>query len=133
MNVKKKIVSLVATALLTLSMALPVAAGKVTATATVTIDNSTPQYGDFVNLTAVIDGAGTTQMRTICTHEFGQSYGHSIITEASVYSDDIGLYAPNWPSGGATCVTNAVLLKFNSTGRTVKSDVIGSLTFQVAP
>lgn len=129
----KRFTTFLVSTLLFLSLAAPVSAAKVTATATVTIDNPTPHYGDFVNLTATINGTGTTQMRTICTHEFGQSYGHSMITEASVYSDDIGLYAPNWPSGGATCVTNVVALKFNSTGRTVKTDIIGSLTFEVLP
>lgn len=107
-------------------------AAKLEGSATISIDNPTPVYGEFVTLTATVDADGQAQIRTICTHAFGQSYAHSRITDADTITDDIGLYAPNWSEGAATCVANVTLLEFSRHGILKKSLVIGSLTFEVA-
>ena len=127
----KRIVAIPLAAALLLA-APSVFAAKLAGTATVSIDNPTPAYGDFVTVTAQVDSEDQAQIRTICTHEFGQSYSHSSISDDGTLADRIGLYAPNWPEGAATCVASVTLLQFSRHGLLQKTLVIGSLTFEVA-
>lgn len=123
--------SLVAAALLALVIAAPAQAARLTGSATVSIDNPAPAYGDFVVLTATVSSTGdTNQLRTVCTHEFGQSFSFEM--GESTIVDRIGLYAPNWPSGAATCVATVYAQNYGNNGLLQREVAIGSLTFEVA-
>lgn len=105
------------------------AAKPVPLTAEVTIDNQAPAYGDHITLTATLSAAGTTTgLHTVCTHEFGTSQSSITYHSSATYTDAVGLYAQNWPSGGATCVASVEI--WSAHGRT---QVAGQLGFIVAP
>lgn len=107
-------------------------AAKLEGTATITIDDATPVYGQTITLTAQVDADGPASIRTVCTHEAGQSFGFGSISDDEILTDDVGLYAPNWPESPATCVASVTLLDYSRHGKLMRSLVIGSLTFEVA-
>lgn len=124
---------LVAAFLLSLALASPVSAARLTGSATVSIDNPTPAYGDFVTVTAVVTSTGDlNHLRTVCTHEFGQSFSSDGLGGNGTLEDVIGLYAPNWPSGAATCVSTVYAQNYGQHGNLQREIAIGSLTFEVA-
>lgn len=124
--IRRALVAAIAALVLT---AVPVSAVKpIGDTATIAIDDPTPAYGQTIILTATVDAEGErTGMHTVCTHEFGQSQSDIGWHSESTYTDDVGLYAPNWPSGGADCVTSVLVWRAHGPQR-----VIGSLSFEVA-
>lgn len=108
-------------------------AGKLTGTATLSIDNATPSYGDFVTVTAEVTSTGDlNHLRTVCTHEFGQSFSSDGLGGNGTLEDVIGLYAPNWPSGAATCVSTVYAQNYGQHGNLQREIAIGSLAFEVA-
>ena len=111
------------------------AAKPVDASATVSIDDATPVYGQTVILTATVDFGSSddpAQIRTRCDHASGSSFGFSHIEHETTITDDVGLYAPNWPESPATCTATVVLLEFSRHGLQKRATPIGSLTFEVA-
>lgn len=120
---------------LALFVASPVAAVKpVTPEATLSIDDPTPAWGQLVTLTADANVTGT-YIYMECDHAGGTSYSYSVIDyTAEPYSDDVGLYAPNWPDGaGAECT--AVVRRIEVRGHHHNTTTIdgSGLTFTVSP
>jgi hypothetical protein len=116
---------------LALTIAVPVsAAPPAPATATITVSPASPAYGDHITL-SVTATATPSDVTMVCTHEFGQSFSFSPTSYSTTYSDDVGLYAPNWPSGGASCLAEVRL--YTTRGHHYRTDVIGSLAFTVSP
>lgn len=105
------------------------------ATATITVDPPAPKYGDTITLAADVSGSGgkKTTIRGQYIHASGVSVSHSPYHAGDgTYSDDVGLYAPNWSSGAAHAViTCELLVKTTRTGKQFW-DVIGTLEFEVA-
>lgn len=130
----KRLTSLFAGALLALALAVPVgAAPPVEATATLTIDDATPVWGQFVTLTADANVTGT-YIYMECDHAGGTSFSRSVNDyTAEPYSDDVGLYAPNWPDHAAAVCVADVRLVFPK-GNNPKNAIIGDpLAFSVSP
>lgn len=103
-------------------------------TATITIDNPTPKYGDMITLTATVEGTEgkKTGLRGVYTHANGQSFSGVDWKSETTYTDDVGLYAPNWPSGAAHAVVDVLMIvRTTKSGRT-RTEVIGTLEFDIA-
>lgn len=95
--------------------------------ATISLNESSPSYGDFVDFT-VSANVEPTELRLACSQNGTTSYGGGIVHYQLVYTTEtIGLYAPNWPSGGADCVADVLYLTPHRT------PIIGETTFTVAP
>ena len=95
--------------------------------ATVSIDDATPVYGQTVILTATVDPGFRTGLHTVCVHDAGMSQSDIVWHSETSYSDDVGLYAPNWSQSAATCTASVVVYRAHG-----KRAVLGSLTFEVA-
>lgn len=131
---KKRLGAVLASALLTLTMAAPALAGKPTiASGTVSIDDPTPVWGQLITLTGDANITGT-YIYMECNHAGGTSYSYSVIDyTGEPYSDDVGLYAPNWPDGAEADCT-AVLNRVENRGHHTRTTTIedSALTFYVA-
>lgn len=105
------------------------------ASATISIDNPAPAYGDTITLTAAVEGSGgkKSTIRGRYVHASGTSVSSSPFHAGDgAYSDDVGLYAPNWPSGAAHAfITCELLVKSTRNGKQTW-DVIGTFEFDIS-
>ena len=103
--------------------------------ATISVEPAAPKYGDKITLTATVSGSGGKKSRISgrYVHDGGTSVSYSPYHAGDgTYSDDVGLYAPNWPSGAAHAfIICELLVKSTRSGKQFW-DVIGTLEFEVA-
>lgn len=97
------------------------------ADATVTLNQSDPHFGDFVDFD-VVSNVAPTYIWVACSQNGTTSYGGGLTHNDLTYtSEQVGLYAPNWTSGGATCVVDVIWLTLH------QNRTIGETGFVVAP
>jgi len=127
----KRISAIAAAILLGLALGAPAtAASPNKPSATVVVNETDLHYGDRVTFSVTTTDT-PTWVNTACVTDFGTSYGGTLIYSATSYvADELALYAPNWPSGGATCTTGVYLVTRHASDHW---KVIGSTTFTVSP
>lgn len=116
---------------LSLVLASPVAAAPSKATGTVALNETDVHYGDTVTFTVTTD-APRSDVRIVCVHAAGSSFGFTNIADAGTYvTDTTRMTAPNWPESPAECTATLRDIQADKHGfkRAVELDAI---SFEVA-
>lgn len=105
------------------------------ATATITLDNPTPKYGDKIIATVETDAPKAGAKMVVSQNGVQVAVSDIVYRDGPTWTEDFGLYAPSWPSGAAQARIDVIQqLTATSKGKKKRTTypVIASIEFEVA-